>query len=143
MPRDRVWDADSELRTAAEMEGQRYRAAQIEIADARPPEYSDEALALRFSEKHGESIQYVAVWNRWLHWNGRQWQFDATLRTFDQARAICRVSSSGLGPTRKKLAARIASARTVAAIVTLARADRRHAATAEQWDVDPLEFNTP
>ena len=38
---------------------------------------------------------------------------------------------------------KIASAKTVAAIERLARADRRHAATVEQWDADPWVLNTP
>ena len=37
---------------------------------------------------------------------------------------------------------RIASAKTVAAIERLAKADRRIAATTDQWDVDPDIFNT-
>jgi len=70
-----------------------HRAAVLEVADARPPEFSDEALALRFSEKHGDAIQYVAAWNRWLLWTGLRWETDATMRTFDFARAICRGAS--------------------------------------------------
>jgi putative DNA primase/helicase len=44
---------------------------------------------------------------------------------------------------KQKLAAAIASAKTVAAVVTLARADRRLAATVDQWDRDPMLLNTP
>ncbi len=39
--------------------------------------------------------------------------------------------------------AAIASAKTVAAVERLARADRRIAATVEQWDIDPWALNTP
>jgi putative DNA primase/helicase len=39
--------------------------------------------------------------------------------------------------------ATIASAKTVAAVERLARADRRIAATIDQWDRDPLLLNTP
>jgi putative DNA primase/helicase len=35
-----------------------------------------------------------------------------------------------------------AKAKTVAAVVTLARSDRRLAATTDQWDRDPWSFNT-
>src|ERR1041385_8957979 len=42
-----------------------------------------------------------------------------------------------------KLAAAVASAKTVAAVANLARADRRLAATVEQWDADPWMLNTP
>jgi putative DNA primase/helicase len=60
------------------------------------------------------------------------------MRAFDLARAICRVASAEIDdPKLIKLAASIASAKTVAAVVNLCRADRRHAATVEQWNADP------
>src|SRR5262249_55503642 len=42
-----------------------------------------------------------------------------------------------------KFANSIASAKTVAAVERLARADRRLAATADQWDADPWLLNAP
>jgi hypothetical protein len=68
---------DPRIRAEDEAQGERYGTARLEVADARPPEFSDEALALRFSEKHGDAIQYVAAWNRWLHWTGQHWETDA------------------------------------------------------------------
>jgi len=62
------------------------------------------------------------------------------LRAFDFSRAICRVVSAS---APDKLATGIASAKTVAAVVSLSRADRRHAATVEQWDSQPWLLNTP
>jgi hypothetical protein len=44
---------------------------------------------------------------------------------------------------QRKLAFTIASGKTVAAIERLARADRRLAATVDQWDADPWALNTP
>lgn len=41
------------------------------------------------------------------------------------------------------MASAVASAKTVAAVVRLAKADRRHAATVDQWDADPWLLNTP
>ncbi|HTV90657.1 MAG TPA: phage/plasmid primase, P4 family [Stellaceae bacterium] len=131
----------------AEAERQKYRDATkgqtpLEVADARPPEYSDEALALRFSAKHADDARYVALWGKWLLWDGSRWRLDQTMRSFDLARAICRVASAEIDePKKVKLAAQVASAKTVAAIVTLARADRRHAALAEQFDADPWLFS--
>jgi len=111
--------------------------------EARPPEYSDDALALRFSEAHGDDARHVALWAKWLLWNGANWQLDDTMRAFDLARRICRAASAEIDdPGRAKLASAIASARTVAAIVSLSRADRRHAAVTEQFDPDPMVFNT-
>ncbi|MGH7096073.1 MAG: hypothetical protein ACREE4_00255 [Stellaceae bacterium] len=123
------------------MDGAAY-GAELYLADARPPEFSDEALALEFSAKHREELRFVAVWGRWLEWAEARWRFDETMRTFDRARAICRANSALLAdPKQIKLAAAVASAKTVAAVVSLARSDRRHAATTEQWDTDPGFLN--
>ena len=51
--------------------------------------------------------------------------------------------SAYLRPGERASIMSIASARTVAAVERLARYDRRHAATVEQWDVDPWLLNTP
>jgi putative DNA primase/helicase len=45
--------------------------------------------------------------------------------------------------SNQKTAVAIASAKTVAAVERLARADRRLAATTDQWDADPWLLNTP
>ena len=50
--------------------------------ESRAPPFSDEALALRFAEVHGNDLRYVADWNRWLRWDGTRWQFDRTLFAF-------------------------------------------------------------
>jgi putative DNA primase/helicase len=122
----------------------KWTAQKLEIVDARPPEFSDESLALRFSVKHAGDARYVAAWNKWLLWTGSHWQFDSTLRAFEMARFICRVASAEITePKAVKLAAAIASAKTVAAVASLARADRRHAATVDQWDAEPWLLNTP
>lgn len=118
-------------------------AADLFIADAEPPKFSDEALALEFSRRHAGDLRYVAAWGRWYRWAGSHWAADDTLLTFSNARAVCRAAASIVPPKARKLAAAIASARTVAAIERLARADRRHAATAEQWDADDDLLNTP
>lgn len=106
-----------------------------------PPEFTDEALALRFTDRHSDELRYVAVWGRWLKWSGAVWQFDETLHAFDRARAVCRVASAEAPNAR--VGAALANARTVAAIERLAKADRRHAATVGQWDTDPWLLNTP
>ena len=113
----------------------------VELADARPPEFSDEALAQRFAERHGDELRYIAIWRRWYAWTGARWEQDTTLDAFDRARAICRAASSdpdAKGRTKTDLA----SAKTVAAIERLAKADRRIAAKDDQWDADPDTFNT-
>ncbi len=63
--------------------------------------------------------------------------FDTTLHAFDRARAICRE----VAPESTKPAA-VMTAKTVSAVVQLARADRRLAATVEQWDRNHLQLVT-
>jgi putative DNA primase/helicase len=112
--------------------------------DACPPEFSDESLALRFAGHHANDLRYVDVWSKWLIWDGRRWGNDETRRAFDFARAECRSTAVECeSNTNSTLPSRIASAKTVAATISLARADRRLAATVDQWDADPWFLNTP
>src|SRR5438093_867321 len=111
------------------------------LHDPRPPEFSDEALALRFAEIHANDLRYVAVWNKWLRWDGARWQFDGTLFAFDRARDICRRAAAECD--KASFAVALASAKTVAAVERLARSDQRLAATTDQWDADPWLLNTP
>jgi putative DNA primase/helicase len=111
-------------------------------ASVVPIEYSDDALAQAFTERYGDDLRYTAAWGRWSVWNGHVWKADDTRRVLDVARDICRqISMSCKDP---KLARHVASARTIAAVERLAQSDnRRHAATADQWDADPWILNTP
>ena len=111
------------------------------VQDLRPPSFSDDALALRFADRHANELRYVAAWGRWLRWDGTRWSFDETLTAFDLARTICREAAAECN--KPKIAGLIASAKTVAAVERLAKADRRHAATVDQWDADPWLLNTP
>jgi putative DNA primase/helicase len=101
--------------------------------DIRPPDYSDDALALRFTERYEDDLRFVAAWKRWMRWDGQRWRHDNTLRVFDLARAVCREASTEVNKGAKG----IASAKTVAAVEYLARTDRHHAAIVDQWDSVP------
>ena len=106
-----------------------------------PPRFSDDALALMFAERHADGVRYVAQWGQWLSWTGTRWQADSTLRAFDLARAIAREIAATC--KQKKTAISLASAKTVAAVERLAKADRRLAATDDQWDARSTVLNTP
>jgi putative DNA primase/helicase len=114
----------------------------VNTSDAiRPPEFSDDALALDFAGRHKDDLRYVAAWGRWLHFNGRHWKYDETLNVFDLVRVICREAAGRAEKCNIQTA--IVSAKTVSAVERLARSDRRLAATIEQWDSDPMLLNTP
>jgi putative DNA primase/helicase len=103
-------------------------------------EWSDDALARCFTERHCDTYRYTAQLSRWRRWDGQRWVADTTLGVFDAARQVCRDVAS-LSSDKRVL--KIASAQTVAAVERLARADRAHAATTDQWDADPWSLNTP
>jgi P4 family phage/plasmid primase-like protien len=105
------------------------------------PEFSDDALALEFTERHKDELRYVATWDTWLLWDGTRWKFEKTLKAFDLARSVARDFANACSESKAK--PKIASAVKVAAIEKLARSDRRHAATTDIWDVDPWLLNTP
>ena len=114
----------------------------IEIVDARPPEFSDDALAQKFAERHGENFHYIADWGHWFEWDDVRWAREPTYRAFDRARAICRVAASEAKASGKtSTAVKLASAKTVAAVERMAKTDRRIAATVDQWDTDLDVFN--
>jgi putative DNA primase/helicase len=108
--------------------------------ESRPPAFTDEAVALLFVEQHAGSLRFVAAWGKWLHWTGTLWRTDETLLAFDRARAICRETAASCN--KAKVAQMLASAKTVAAVERLAKADRQMAATPDQWDSDPDILNT-
>jgi putative DNA primase/helicase len=110
--------------------------------DARPPAFSDEALALRFAGLHTAELRYVAMWSRWMIWDGTKWKPDETRLAFSLARQICRKAASECALNKAKLAVQLASSKTRAAVLTLANDDRRLAATSDQWDFDLDLFNT-
>ena len=107
----------------------------------RPPEFTDESLALRYSAEHAATLRFVASWGRWLLWDGSVWSFDDTLKALDLSRVVCRQASAECN--EDSTATSIASAKTVSGVERLAKADRRHAATVDQWDTDPWLLNTP
>ena len=108
---------------------------------ASPPQYSDEALALRFADEHAHDARYVALWGQWMHYDGRQWKPDVSLIAVRNARDVCRTASAETG--NLPIASRLASAGTIYAVEKLARADKRLAANVDMWDADPWQLNTP
>lgn len=112
------------------------------VAASTPPapEFSDEALALTFAARHEHELRYVAPWSRWFVWSEGRWQQEDTLLALDLARTVCRKAAAGCNENSR---GRISSAKTVAAVASLARSDRRLAATVNQWDADPWLLNTP
>jgi putative DNA primase/helicase len=102
---------------------------------------TEDALALAFTRRYHRDWRYVATWGRWLVWDGCRWRTEDTLAATDLIRSVCR--HAALKAANPKVAAKLASASTVSGVERLARADRRHAATTDEWDADPWLLNTP
>jgi putative DNA primase/helicase len=125
--------------------GQSPDSSQLGIP-AGPPDYSDEALANRFTARHRDDLRFVQTWGRWLVWDGKRWQLEDTLLVADHARTLARDASSEILESNGslKLANGVASAKKrISAIERLARADRQHASQTGDWDLDPWLLNTP
>src|SRR5262245_20411376 len=103
---------------------------------------TEDALALEFSRRHAEDLRYVHEWGAlgWMQWDGARWAPERILHVFDLARAMLRELGAG---ARDRLVVKLESAATVAAVVQLARVDRRHARVTEHFDQDRWLLNTP
>lgn len=104
-----------------------------------PPD-TDDDLALVFADEQADRMKFCAEWKRWLIWDGMRWERDRIETAFDVARQICRDAAATATAAKP---AKLLSAPTVAAVVKLARTDRRIAVTADPWDSHPDLLNTP
>ena len=105
-----------------------------EAKAAKAFEPTDDQIADIFAEQHRNDLRYVAAWGKWFEWTGRM-----LARRKD---ASC-TSISSAETCKAQGVKRAGMAKMVGAVHTLARADRRLAATIEQWDTDPMLLNTP
>lgn len=137
-------------RTADHREEERQKAAAASESgeadpEPLPPRYSDDALALEFAARHAEgegAFRYVALWNKWMRFDGRRWSKDGRLHAFSAARKICRAEASACIDD-DKVARELTSTSKQVAVVTMARSDPRLAASTDQWDPDLWALNTP
>lgn len=106
-----------------------------------PPELSEESLALKFAERHAREVRYVDRLGIWYIWDGSRWGEDDVRAAFDRARAVCREAAATAPEVR--LARAVASARTRAAVVSLASEDARIRASHERLNSDPWLLATP
>ncbi len=103
--------------------------------------FSDDELALAFSDRHDGQALFVSAWNDWLIWDCCRWRADDTLLHYDLVRKICRTAASTSRlPGEKK---RLRSAQTIAAVERIAKTDPRHARSPDAFDADPWALNTP
>ncbi len=102
---------------------------------------TEDALALSFTRRYQRDWRYIAAWGKWLMWDGQRWRAEETLEATHLIRQVCRHAS--VRATNPKVAAKLAGASTVGGVERLARTDRKHAATTDEWDADIWLLNTP
>lgn len=102
---------------------------------------TDDSLALAFTARYAEDWRYCSVWGKWLVWTGTHWRSDDTLLVHHLIRNICRESAVTVESHR--IAAKLLASSTVGGVDRLARTDRRHASTSDEWDADIYMLNTP
>jgi putative DNA primase/helicase len=99
---------------------------------------TEDALALRFSERRENDLRYVAAKAQWFKWNGVRWCPEPTHLAYDLARESCRADAETYGNGKPPAV----TAQMVAAIERMAKADRRQAATLDQFDADEWLINS-
>jgi putative DNA primase/helicase len=105
------------------------------------PAFSEQALAMLFADAHHAELRYVAVWSKWLIYDGVKWRFDDTRKAWTYAGKVCRRAAQQTNKRSEKKG--LASAKTRAAVINIAGDDRQIAATIDQWDTDQWLLNTP
>ena len=98
---------------------------------------SEDGIALQVSEKYKDTLRYVATRGQWYWWDDTRWRPEETYRVYDLCREECRRLADAAKSKKFK------SAGTVAGVERMARADRRQAALAATFDVDPWLLNCP
>lgn len=59
--------------------------------------------ALTFAKQHASEFRFIALWNRWMRWDGKRWVPEQTLWAFDQARKLCREAGDADAKTGDQL----------------------------------------
>lgn len=117
------------------------RDTRSDTSDEATVSGSEDALALNFTQRYQSDWRYVAAWGKWLMWDSQRWRTEDTLAAVDLVRHVCR--QAALSVENSKTAAKLAGASTISSVERLARADRRHAGTVDEWDADVWLLNTP
>lgn len=117
---------------------------------------SHDGLALALGEEWADQARHVALWGKWLFWNGAKWEIDERLLHMTRTRAYLRRRADGLVRAAEAgriegfdvdkaeaVAKTLRSAQTVAHVVGLARSNPKQAASVGQWDADPWLLGTP
>lgn len=121
------------------------RANVKSLADASPMfegalANTEDAVALAFVNRYHDEFRHVPGMG-WVRWDENRWERDLRLAHYSLVRSLGR--ACGEAATSESENRRVASAKFVTGVVTLARADQRIVHTADEFDRDPMLLNTP
>jgi hypothetical protein len=150
-------DADPGYQASQDAEAAKHAPRQDQPAEASadaeddfvlPVEFSENALAYRFSNQHADTLLYVHDTGKWLRYDRGLWREDHAVTVFDAARRICAEQGDvALNVLPKKAGTKVAAiinrASCIAAIERLARHHHRHAREGSEFNADPLSLNAP
>jgi putative DNA primase/helicase len=108
---------------------------------AAPPS-SDDAIATAFVAAEGNHWRFVPAWHKWLTWHGTHWIMDETNLVRERVRQACRSATQDL-TEKPSEARRIASNKTISAVVSIVAADPVVSRSSDVWDHHPMLLNTP
>lgn len=120
---------------------------------------SDDGLALEMGRKWGNA-RHVAVFGRWLFFEGQRWEQDERLLHLTRTRDFLRCKGDELVrwaqkkveageegdklvETAEAIAKQLRAANKIANVAALARSNPAQVATVNQWDADPWLLGTP
>jgi putative DNA primase/helicase len=115
-------------------------------AEPLPAQMSEDALADHFALIHGPKWRYVKAWGAWFEWRVDGWYRDETALIDRLAVELTRQSlywPEAASLTTADARRKINSKRTAGNVRDLSMSDRRIAATADQWDRDPMLLGVP
>jgi len=108
--------------------------------DSPPPEASDFAIADGIAQAAQGALRW-SVGMDWMAHRVTHWEADDALERFTIARNCCLAAAKRIdNPTLRRS---IASARTVNAALSLAKAAPGILTRTDEWDANPLHLNTP
>ena len=105
--------------------------------------WSEEQLARRFVQLHGDALRYVSKWEKWREYDGMVWRDDdmnAAMRRVRETMNWLVGEQADVTPT---LGRKLQSAATNSSVLKFARSFTGIAASTDQWDRDPMLLNTP
>ncbi len=106
------------------------------------PQSSDDAIAATFAAAEGDEWRFVPAWHRWLNWRRTHWATDETNLVRERVRMACRFATRDL-TEKPSEARRIASNKTITAVVNIVAADPVVSRASDAWDQHSMLLNTP